>query len=142
MNPGSTPAWAGRGGRKSRGRGFTLLEVLVALVILTVALAALIKASSEHTRNTFYLQERLLAHWVGQNLLARYEAGLWRVEAGRQEGRMRQADREWEYQLEIRAEEPDAGFPLPAIMRIEIWVTPADAGVWVPRTQVIGYVLP
>ncbi|MFO7808537.1 type II secretion system minor pseudopilin GspI, partial [Guyparkeria sp.] len=53
-------------------RGFTLLEVLVALVVLAVALGALIKAGSEHARNTAYLQERALAGWVAGNLVADY----------------------------------------------------------------------
>ena len=35
--------------------GFTLLEVLVALTILAVALAALVKAGSDHARNSAYL---------------------------------------------------------------------------------------
>ena len=47
---------------RSRNSGFTLLEVLVAMTILAVALAALIKGGSDHSRNTLYLQERTLAH--------------------------------------------------------------------------------
>lgn len=49
--------------------GLTLLEVLVALVILAVALTAIIKATTENIRATGYLQEKTLATWVGLNVL-------------------------------------------------------------------------
>jgi len=86
---------------RAKTAGFTLIEVLVALAILGVTLGALVKASSEHTRNTHYLQERTLAHWVGQNLVARYEAGLIAPGRGTETGSVRQAGQDWEYSLEI-----------------------------------------
>jgi general secretion pathway protein I len=49
--------------------GLTLLEVLVALVILTIALTAVIKATTENIRGTSYLQEKTLGTWVGLNIL-------------------------------------------------------------------------
>ena len=49
--------------------GLTLLEVLVALVILAVALTAIIKATAENIRATAYLQEKTYATWVGLNAL-------------------------------------------------------------------------
>lgn len=50
-------------------KGLTLLEVLVALVILAVALTAVIKATTENIRATAYLQEKTLATWVGLKVL-------------------------------------------------------------------------
>lgn len=49
--------------------GLTLLEVLVALVILAVALTAIIKATAENIRATAYLQEKTIATWVGLNTI-------------------------------------------------------------------------
>lgn len=49
--------------------GLTLLEVLVALVILAVALTAIIKATTENIRATAYLQEKTQASWVGLKVL-------------------------------------------------------------------------
>jgi general secretion pathway protein I len=49
--------------------GLTLLEVLVALVILAVALTAIIKATVENIRATAYLKEKTVATWVGLNAL-------------------------------------------------------------------------
>ncbi len=122
--------------------GFTLLEVLVALTILAVALGALIKGSSEHIRNTHYLQERTLAHWVGQNLIARHEAGLLAARAGIREGSVRQAEQDWDYRIEIREERPDAPLELPQVLRIEVTVWPASGPATDVRARTVGYLLP
>lgn len=55
-------------------RGFTLIEVLVALAILAVALAAAVRSASVAADGTLELKERLLATWVAQNRLAEYSA--------------------------------------------------------------------
>lgn len=123
-------------------RGFTLLEVLVALAVLAVALGALVKAGSEHTRNTHYLQERTLAHWVGQNLIARHEAGLLAARPGTTNGTARQADQDWDYRIEIREEQPEALLELPPVLRIEVTVWPASGTADDVRARVVGYLLP
>ena len=48
-------------------RGFTLIEVMVALTIIAVALASLIKASGNHTNSASYLKNKTLAHYVALN---------------------------------------------------------------------------
>lgn len=50
-------------------RGFTLLEVMVALAVLAVALAALIKGVSDNAANAAYLRDKSYAHWVGMNVV-------------------------------------------------------------------------
>ncbi|AKJ94157.1 general secretion pathway protein GspI [Thioalkalivibrio versutus] len=123
-------------------RGFTLLEVLIALVVLGVALGALIKAGSEHARNTAYLQERTLAGWVASNLLADYEAGLRRVDVGTQRIQSTLADREWEARIEITDTVIDAPIELPAVRRIEVRVWPLDGHPDHPLAQATSYALP
>ncbi len=56
--------------RHYRANGFTLLEVLVALAVLTIALAALIKGTADNANNAAYLRDKTLAHWVGMNVVA------------------------------------------------------------------------
>jgi general secretion pathway protein I len=129
-------------GRARAHGGFTLIEVLVALAILAVALGALVKAGSEHTRNTYYLQERTLAHWVGQNLLARYEAGLLVPQRGSREGTLRQADQDWRFEVDVREELPEAELELPPVLRVEVIVWPAEGPAADIRARVVGYLLP
>jgi general secretion pathway protein I len=55
-------------------KGFTLLEVLVALFILAIALAAATRTSQMATDSTFIIKQRLIAGWVAENRLARHRA--------------------------------------------------------------------
>ena len=56
-----------------KNRGFTLIEVMVALAIIAIALAALIKASGNHTRSAGYLKSKTLAHYVAMNEVAKLQ---------------------------------------------------------------------
>ena len=51
-------------------RGFTLLEVLIALMVLSLSLGAVIQAASDYTVNQAYLRDRTFAEWVARNQLA------------------------------------------------------------------------
>lgn len=61
---------------KSSEQGFTLLEVLVALVILAVALTAVLFATNQNTRTAAYLKEKTTASWVGANIFNQLQLGL------------------------------------------------------------------
>ena len=54
---------------KKPNEGFTLVEVLIALAILAISLTALVKASSSDIENTTFLQNKALAHLVGQEAI-------------------------------------------------------------------------
>lgn len=55
-------------------RGFTLIEILVAVAILAVALAATTRAASLATDGAVETRARLLATWAAQNRLAEIRA--------------------------------------------------------------------
>ncbi len=59
-----------------QNKGFTLIEVLVALLILAVALTAIAEATSNDIRSLTYLQNRTISQWVGLNILNSMQAGL------------------------------------------------------------------
>jgi general secretion pathway protein I len=56
--------------------GFTLIEVLVALAIVSIALTAVIKVSSQNIKNTFYIQEKTIALWVASDIINEIRVGL------------------------------------------------------------------
>ena len=61
-------------GLRKQHRGFTLVEVLVALAILAIALMAAMRAASQGTSNVAELRSRVLAGWVAENQLAGHRA--------------------------------------------------------------------
>ncbi|MBF0284144.1 MAG: type II secretion system minor pseudopilin GspI [Magnetococcales bacterium] len=56
-----------------REAGFTLIEVLVAVAVLSIALAAMIQTGGHTANQLTYLQDRTLAHWVAMNELTRLQ---------------------------------------------------------------------
>ena len=53
-----------------RRRGFTVIEVLVALLVLSLALAAAARSLGEAIDSATALRERTLARWVAEDRLA------------------------------------------------------------------------
>jgi general secretion pathway protein I len=58
----------------SRAGGFTLIEILIAVAILAVALAATTRAASVATDGALETRHRLLATWAAQNRVAEIRA--------------------------------------------------------------------
>jgi len=80
-------------------KGFTLLEVLVALTILAITLTAVIKTSIQQVENLRYLRDKTLAHWVAMNVLTEIQ-NTWPA-LGEQSGKAIMADREWSWTMQI-----------------------------------------
>lgn len=59
-----------------RDSGFTLLEVLIALSIVALALAAVLRVLSYNVHATQLTRDKLAAHWVARNVVAECQVGL------------------------------------------------------------------
>ena len=81
--------------------GFTLIEVLVALAIVSVALLAALRAAGQGTQNAHELRLRLLASWVAQDTLAEHRArGDW-LAPGIHRGARRQGGLDFSWREEV-----------------------------------------
>ncbi len=56
--------------------GFTLIEAMVAMVILAIAAAGIIRASEAHVDTIHALEQRTAARWVAENALAEASLGI------------------------------------------------------------------
>lgn len=52
-----------------RQKGFTLLEVMIALTIFSVIAVTISSTTSQSVNNVLYLEEKVLATWVAENHL-------------------------------------------------------------------------
>lgn len=59
-----------------KDKGFTLIEVLVALAILGIAMTAIIKSTSQNIKDTQYIQQKTIAVWVGNYIINQVRAGI------------------------------------------------------------------
>jgi general secretion pathway protein I len=118
--------------RRLRARGFTLIEILVALAIVAVALAAGMRAIAQSTDGATALKQRTLALWVAQNRLAAAQLEPELPALGERAGTARQAGTTLVYRETI------SGTPNPSFRKIEIVVAdPAVPGYALAR--LVGY---
>lgn len=83
-------------------RGFTLLEVMVALTIIAVSMGALIKAVGDSSNNLGYMRDKTLAQWVAGNVLTQYQLEGRLPSTGTQEGDESMAGQTWYWQALVQ----------------------------------------
>lgn len=86
-----------------RARGFTLVEVMVALAVVAIALPALLVTLYGQMDDTAYLRDKTLAQMVAANKLAETRLGVaasQQVAAGKSSGVTSLADRDWYWWVE------------------------------------------
>jgi len=103
-----------------RASGFTLLEVLVALVIVGTALAAGLRAVGSLTSNSAGLRVSMMATWSAENRLVQIRLGREFPEIGKRSFPCPQGD------LNLLCEEEVITSPNPLLRRIEVSVFDAD----------------
>ena len=73
----------------------------MALAILAIALASLIKVSSSQTLNTEHLRDKTLAHWVAMNQITQMQLTQEWPSPGKKRGTEEMGLREWHWQRTI-----------------------------------------
>jgi len=91
--------------RSSKARykqhGFTLIEVMVALVVVAIALSAIVSEVAQGLDNAVTLRERTFAHWVAMNKVAELQASHAWPAPGETKGEAEMADQEWYWSLKV-----------------------------------------
>lgn len=80
-----------------RSRGFTLIEVMVALLIVAIGLAALMITVSSTARTSGFLRDKTVAQWIALNRLTEVRLNLNKFAANTDAGEVNFANRTWHY---------------------------------------------
>lgn len=84
--------------------GFTLIEILIALVILSIALTAIIKATADNINHTAYLQQKMISLWVAKEVINETRAQLLILpdQPDKLEKNMNMLGKKWRYQAYLK----------------------------------------
>jgi general secretion pathway protein I len=110
--------------------GFTLIEVLVAMAIFSLAALALLRLQGAALATTARLDERAIAGIVAQNLAAEALLAPQAPSFGTSSGEEANGGRAWRWTQSVNRT------PDPRLQRIEIAVTMPDGSVVASRTVV------
>ncbi|MDH3747619.1 MAG: type II secretion system minor pseudopilin GspI [Gammaproteobacteria bacterium] len=87
--------------RNSEQRGFTLVEVMVALLIIALSLTGIAVTMSGMLNNATALRERTYASWIAQNKIIEIRASGAIPETGETSGEVDFANSEWAWRSVI-----------------------------------------
>ena len=85
----------------ARQRGFTLLELMIALSIFSIAALATLKHSSQTIRHHEQLVDKTLALWVAENTLAEQRLSTPWPATGSRTKAVNSAQRDWQVSIHI-----------------------------------------
>jgi general secretion pathway protein I len=115
-------------------RGFTLLEVLVALLLLSLALVAVVRTASLEARALGQVQEATLAQWVASNAIAELRLRGGEPALGESVGEAEMGGRRWRWRMQVVATDDNR------IRRVDVDVMREDAAAADPVAVLSGFV--
>lgn len=99
-----------------RARGFTLLEVLVALGIFALVAASVLTATARSLQTAARLEDKTFALWLADNRMQELQLAETPPDDGREQGEETYAGRRWLWQSQVQATSD------PGMRRVTIWV--------------------
>ena len=119
-----------------RRRGFTLVEVLVALVIVAAASAAVLGALSNAANSAVYLRDHTFAQWIALNRLTEVRTALVQPTPGTTSGDVGYGGEKWKWQQQV------VRLEAPGLRRVDIEVSrDGDPQVLATAVGVLGSAL-
>lgn len=103
-------------------RGFTLVEVLVALAVVAMGLAALMTAVSSTASASGYLRQKAQAQWIALNRLVEVRLNLQKFGTNTDIGELDFANQHWHYDTRYF----DTSIPTMRRVVVRVWAGKAD----------------
>lgn len=108
-------------------RGFTLIEVLLALVIIAISLTALIRATGQDIQYTHRLRQNTTSHWVAWQAVNRIQSSLISVGKGSpQTFKTTMLNDDWYWRPQL------VKTGIPNVSKIIISISPRQSGPFKP----------
>ena len=100
--------------------GFTLIEVLVALAIVAIGMAAVLGSLTSSASTVVYMRDKTLANWVALNHIAEQRLQPQMPQLGNTDGDVDFAGQKWHWRQETVAT------AVQGMVRMDVHVRPAD----------------
>ena len=104
-------------------RGFTLLEVLIALAIVAMSAGALLGTITSSASNVSYLKDKTLAEWVALNRLTEIRIAQNRPDPGKRTGSSEMGGMRWQWEEEV------SELPIKGMFRMDVRARPTGEAV-------------
>ncbi len=98
-------------------RGFTLIEVLAALVIVSLGMLGVIQAVGQTASNSVYLRDKTLAHWIAMNKLTEIRLAASPPAIDQSSDEIEYAGRRWRWTMDVQET------PIESMRRIDVRVS-------------------
>jgi len=108
---------------RRNSRGFTLLEVLIALAIVAMSAGALLGTITSSASNVIYLKDKTLAEWVAMNRLTEIRIARQFPSPGKRTGSAEMGGQRWQWEEEV------AELPIKGMFRIDVRARPTGEAV-------------
>jgi general secretion pathway protein I len=116
------------------GRGFTLIEVLVALAIVAIGMLAVFKVLGDTAHNVAYLRDRSFASWIADNRLTEVRLSGEMPSVDETEGDLEFAGRRWLWVQKV------ANTQVEGLRRVDISVRREDDAEGSSLVSLAGFV--
>lgn len=104
-------------------RGFTLLEVLIALAIVALSAGALLGTITSSASNISYLKDKTLSEWVALNVLTEIRIDPQFPSEGKRTGNAELGGMRWQWEQEV------GKLPIEGMFRVDVRVRPTGETV-------------